>query len=115
MVADETWSQWRPFPSPNKRGILVAPFGPGCYELRRRDTGRKILFGRGSNVAFRMTSLLPSGEGGAGERTNKAKREYVLKHLAQIDYRTCACADRGQAIAVERELLRKASEYLFDT
>jgi len=25
---------WRSFPDPRQGGILVAPFGPGCYELR---------------------------------------------------------------------------------
>jgi hypothetical protein len=28
------WSDWLPFPDPKARGILQAPFGPGCYELR---------------------------------------------------------------------------------
>jgi hypothetical protein len=28
MNAD--WSDWRAFPDPREKGILVAPFGPGC-------------------------------------------------------------------------------------
>ena len=28
------WSDWRDFPDPRSFGILVAPFGPGVYEMR---------------------------------------------------------------------------------
>jgi len=32
-MADQ-WSEWRRFPDPRKLEFLIAPFGPGCYELR---------------------------------------------------------------------------------
>jgi hypothetical protein len=28
------WSEWHRFPDPRKGELLIAPFGPGCYELR---------------------------------------------------------------------------------
>jgi len=111
----EAWSPWRPFPNPKRRGILIAPFGPGCYELRRSDTGQKLLFGEGKNVALRMTSLLPSSAGGAGERSNAQKRKYVAAHLTKVEYRTCACIDGHHAKAVERKLKRARGGYLFST
>jgi hypothetical protein len=62
----DRWSAWRPFPDPSKGGILAAPFGPGCYELRK---GKKlVLYGMGGNVAARMTSLLPKPQNGNPEK-----------------------------------------------
>ncbi len=55
------WSEWRLFPDPRKSEILVAPFGPGCYELRNGE--QLVLYGRGAHVAYSMTSLLPSDLG----------------------------------------------------
>ncbi|MCR6644748.1 MAG: hypothetical protein NVV62_09635 [Terricaulis sp.] len=83
---------------------MVAPIGPGCYELRRADTGELVLFGIGRAVAFRMSSLMPS-EFGAGRRNNTAKRDYVLKYLAQMEYRTLAC-ELDEARAEELRLKR---------
>jgi hypothetical protein len=113
-VAPQTgWSPWQPFPDPRRCGLLTAPFGPGCYELRRRDTGKLVLFGIGQCVAERMTSLLPPGLG-AGTRRNSAKRAYVLEHLALIEYRTIACVDREKAAAIERDL-KSRGHYVFPT
>lgn len=106
------WSDWRPFPDPRKGGILTAPFGTGCYELRHRD-GRLILFGTGANVAYRMTSLLPEPHG-AGHRSNMAKREHVLKYLEDIEYRTAAFASGEDAKVFEREL-KSSGIHIFRT
>jgi len=78
------WSEWRPFPNPRRGDYLQAPFGPGVYELRHKSTGDLILFGQSKNVAWRMSSLLPAGLG-CGTRGNSEKRDYVRKHLADID------------------------------
>lgn len=86
-----SWSEWLPFPDPRLGGYLVAPFGPGVYELRRRSSGKPILFGQGRCVAYRMSSLLPEPLG-QGTRNNAAKRLYVLEHLDDIEYRTMACS-----------------------
>jgi hypothetical protein len=106
------WSNWRPFPDPKKGGILTAPFGAGCYELRHRD-GRLVLFGTGGHVAYRMTSLLPKPHG-TGHRSNEAKRAFVLEHLVDIEYRTSAAATVQEAKNCEREL-KSSDQHIFRT
>ena len=108
------WSRWRPFPDPGSGGCLSAPFGPGVYELRHRASGELILFGHSKNVAMRISSLLPPPLG-SGKRKNREKREYVLEHLPDIEYRTKGCADKQAAMAEERRLRGAASEYRFRT
>lgn len=105
------WSKWRPFPDPRRGGVLVAPIGPGVYELRNAVTGELVLFGRSKHCAHRMSSLLPDGP---GTRNNTAKRRYVERHLASIEYRTLACASVAESVEVERELRRRGS-YRFST
>lgn len=108
-----TWSQWMPFPDPRTGGILHAPFGPGYYDLRLADSGQKVLFGKGKNVAYRMSSLLPASLG-AGRRDNKDKREFVLKHLSSIEYRTITFATEKEAKKFERKL-KAGGGYVFPT
>src|SRR5258707_4991885 len=108
------WSEWRKFPDPRQHGILIAPFGPGCYELRKSDTGQLVLFGKGRNIAYRMASLLPQPFG-CGTRNNAAKRKYVLEHLERIEYRTICCISAEDAGKRERELRGNKSAYLFST
>src|SRR6266850_30 len=106
----QVWSEWRIFPNPRHQGILVAPFGPGCYELR--NGGQLVLFGQGGHVAYRMTSLLPK-EWGCGTRNNQEKRDCVLKYLGRIEYRTLACDTTREARIAERKL-RSQNKYLFN-
>src|SRR6266581_3841333 len=95
------WTKWRLFPDPRNREILIAPFGPGCYELRN---GRQlVLYGKSRNVAYRMTSLLPKNWGRSG-RNNQEKLRYVFANLGRIKYRTLACATQSEAEAEERKL-----------
>ena len=112
VPAKAAFSNWRLFPDPRKGEYLWAPFGPGCYDLRERDTGRLVLFGSGGNVCERMASLLPAPFG-TGTRKNAAKREYVLRNLGRIEYRTLACADRKAA--KQAEVALSAGDYLFKT
>ena len=117
MSANDTpaiWSDWRPFPDPQSRGVLIAPFGPGCYDIRRQDTNEKVLFGAAGHVAQRMTSLLPRPLG-AGTRDNASKREYVARHIGHIEYRTAACSSVEEAKKLERELRKNRNSYLFPT
>ena len=107
------WSRWRPFPDPRLGACLSAPFGPGVYELRNGASGELVLFGRSKNVARRMSSLLPRPFG-AGTRDNAGKRDHVLKHLADMEYRTKACTDERAALTEERKL-RAANTYRFGT
>jgi 6-pyruvoyltetrahydropterin/6-carboxytetrahydropterin synthase len=106
-----TWSDWRRFPDPKMGESLIAPIGPGCYDLRQGN--EKVLCGSSKNVAFRMTNLLPKPLG-QGTRNNAKKREYVLKHLGQIEYRTVSCKNPNAAKRLEDEL-RRSGSYLFPT
>lgn len=110
-IRSRKWSGWRRFPDPRCEGFLVAPFGPGCYELR--NGGQLVLVGIGNNVAYRMSSLLPKPLG-RGTRNNAAKRDYVLAHLGEIEYRTLACGSRREAAQLERERKSQA-RYLYPT
>jgi hypothetical protein len=94
--------------------MLTAPLGAGCYEIRRRDNGQLVLFGMGEFVALRMTSLLPKPFG-RGTRNNTAKRAYVLEHITNLEYRTCACPTRQDAAVCEGELKANKAEYFFRT
>jgi len=35
---DIDWNFWCPFPDPENRGMLIAPFGAGVYQLRHGQT-----------------------------------------------------------------------------
>ena len=112
MYSHNQWTDWKPFPDPTKGDFIVAPFGPGCYELRLM-TGQLVLFGLAGHVAYRMSSLHPSG---AGTRNNSKKREYVGTHLPQIEYRVIAFASRDEARDFEqRELMSRRDQYIFKT
>jgi hypothetical protein len=95
--------------SSQTRDFLIAPVGPGCYELRE---GKKLIpYGEGGHVAYRMTSLLPKPLG-CGTRDNQDKRNYVFKHLGRIEYRTLACDTRREA-RIEEGKLRSQNNHLF--
>tara|TARA_R110002111_G_scaffold10415_1_gene33612 strand:+ start:42908 stop:43264 length:357 start_codon:yes stop_codon:yes gene_type:complete len=109
------WSKYHPFPDPRKQGILQAPLGPGVYDLRRISTKKPVLFGIGGRCANRMCSLLPKPYG-VGIRNNNAKRDYVLEHIDDIEYRTCACNTRQEAADIEREIKQTlGDQYEFNT
>ena len=108
------WSKWMPFPDPRKNGYLYAPFGAGVYELRRRSTGGKVLFGKGGNLAFRMSSLLPKPYG-CGTRGNRKKQEYVLKYIDDLEYRTFSCGTKDEANIEEERLRKNKDDYYIKT
>ena len=92
----ECWSAWRHFPDPRAGGMVVAPIGAGLFELRRIETGELVLFGAGEHVAARLTNLLPATLG-ASLRKNASRRQYILRHLDDLEYRTMSCRSRGDA------------------
>ena len=108
-----TWTKWTPFPDPRKKKYLVAPFGPGVYELRLKGKDKLVLVGYGSCCAQRMSSLLPP-PWGRGTRNNTEKRNFVLKHLSSIEYRTCACATKAEAQSLEKKRMAE-EEYSYPT
>jgi len=65
-----------------------------------------------ANVAYRMSSLLPTPFG-CGSRRNDRKRSYVLEYLRDIEYRTLACASAAEATEIERQMMRNRVLYLF--
>ena len=87
ILKDKNWSKWKSFPDPRNQEYLFAPIGLGVYQLFNHFEKRYVLFGRGINVAHRMTSLLPKGLGQGG-RNNSKKREYVWENMEHIQYRT---------------------------
>jgi hypothetical protein len=60
-----------------------------------------------------MASLLPK-PWGAGGRSNTDKRAYVLKHLEDIEYRTCPIATPKAARICEDEL-KSSGTHIFRT
>jgi hypothetical protein len=114
MTQSDDWSEWRDFPDPRKQESIHAPFGAGCYELRRRSSGQLILFGSAGNCAYRMTSLLPAPHG-CGHRSHIAKRSYVLSNIGDVEYRTCPFPDAENAKEHERLLMRNRQAYVFRT
>jgi hypothetical protein len=68
----------------------------------------------GGKVAWRMTSLLPRPHGSGG-RNNKEKSEYVLRKIADVEYRTVACDTWEEAKGRENELRENKSAYVFKT
>ena len=106
------WTDWKKFPDPSKKEYLNAPIGPGVYELYHCD-GKKVLFGQGKNVAYRMSSLLPPPLG-CGTRNNGEKRQYVLDHLPDIVYRTLACVSIEEA-RQEEQRLQEVGGFRFGT
>lgn len=105
------WSKWRKFPNPQNGEFLIAPFGNGVYQLRNRVTYEYILFGRGKNVSYRMTSLLPKPFG-QGTRVSDEKRIYVLKNINDIEYRTIALELEDESKNLERQI-KIEQEYKF--
>lgn len=95
--------EWYPFPNPRKGEYLNAPFGSGVYLLWDEKAEKYVLFGSGKHLAYRMTSLLPAPLG-AGTRRNEEKRNYVLKNLKDIKYRTAAFVDNNKAKVFEKEI-----------
>ncbi|MCO1335480.1 hypothetical protein MO867_14165 [Microbulbifer sp. OS29] len=67
-------TNWKSFPAPCNNDFLIAPFGPGVYDLRNKQAGQLILFGSSENCAHRMSRLLPEPLG-CGTRNNIKKRK----------------------------------------
>jgi hypothetical protein len=108
-----SWTEWLPFPSPENIRNIVAPNGPGVYELKNIATGEYVLVGISVGVRRRMKSLMPAPYG-VGRRNNHNKRDYVFDNYKDIVYRTIATADRLGAEDIERSLLF-SGKYIFNT
>ena len=107
------WSIWLSFPKPESIKNIAAPSGPGVYQLRHKSTGEYILFGIGGECQKRMKSLMPKPYG-TGTRNNSFKREYVLKHYSDIEYRTLSTNTREKASEIEKKI-KQEFNYKFNT
>lgn len=103
------WSKWEKFPNPLQGEYLNAPIGPGVYQLRDKQTGEFILFGKSKNVAHRMTSLLPNG---SGTRKNTKKSDYVGKDPNSVEYRTIAFVTEQETTEFET-YVKHQQTYIF--
>jgi hypothetical protein len=108
-----TWTSWKSFPSPGELKGIQVTVGPGVYQLRNKSTGELVLFGIGGNLRTRMASLMPRPFG-SGTRNNTAKRDYVLAHHHEIEYRVYEASTRVEAALVER-VLKQGADHLFNT
>jgi hypothetical protein len=111
FLSSKEWSAWRPFPNPRLNEELVAPIGPGCYELRHRSTRELILHGAAARTAHRITSILPYPYG-CGTNDNVNYRNYIFQKLDDVEYRTIAFRSLLEARVFEVELFN-GSQYRF--
>lgn len=103
ILKDNNWSNWKLFPDPRRKDYLSAPFGFGVYQLYNKKTKEYVLFGRGKNLAFRITTMLPKPLG-QGTRNNNNKKTYVLKNIEHIQYRTIPLENEKQCRNLEKNL-----------
>lgn len=108
----DKWTTFNLFPSPFEGGYLFAPFGAGVYELKNIDTNELVYVGEGANVAYRMSSLMPEPFG-AGTRNNFKLRQYILKNVNVIQYRTLTCSDKICAKKIQNEMIANYN-YIFN-
>jgi hypothetical protein len=97
------WQEWKSFFDPRKKEYLFAPFGYGVYQLFNENTKEYVLFGRGKNLAYRITTMLPKPLG-QGTRRNNEKKDYVLEQLEYIQYRTIPLDNEKECRDFEKKL-----------
>ncbi len=100
---NKNWTEWKSFPDPRQQEYLFTPFGYGVYQFYNKMEKQYVLFGRGNNLAYRMTSLLPKPLG-QGRRNNRNKRNYVLDNIKNIQYRTIPFATETEMKLFEKKL-----------
>jgi hypothetical protein len=110
---DVKWSTWLRMPKPESLKNIVAPKGPGVYQVQNRITGEKVLFGISGTLQKRMRSLMPAPFG-SGTRNNSDKRDYVLENHQDLDYRFCRTATREKAAEIE-STLKWVDDHIFNT
>jgi len=110
---ENKWTGWMPLCAPESCRQIAGPDGPGVYQLRNKKTNQFVQFGIGIRCRYRMKSLFPEPFG-TGKRKNSEKREYVLKHWRDIEYRTCVTESRDKAKLIEDDL-KAQRNHIFNT
>jgi hypothetical protein len=99
----QTWSNWKRFPDVDNGDSVEAPIGPGVYEVRHASSGRVIAFGPANNVAQALSEL--KLDGGVSTFSRLFRRQPLVPHVAELEYRTCAAASRAEAKTAAHRLL----------
>jgi len=97
------FTPWRPFPDPQRGGVIEAPIGPGVYEVRRIENGELVAFGYSAKVAEDLSRLRPSQAAPSWMR--RLTRQASGYPPSELEYRTSATATKSQAKALARGLL----------
>ena len=99
-----SWSSWKRFPDAESGDAVEAPIGPGVYEVRHTLTGRVVAFGPAGNVARALSKL--KVKGGTGRSLARLLRgQPLVSRVADLEYRTCATANRAEAKSAAHRLL----------
>jgi hypothetical protein len=98
----QTWSNWKRFPDAYSGEHVEAPIGPGVYEVRHTMTGRVVAFGHSANVANSLADLKLSD--GSSVFTRLFRKQPLVSHVADLEYRTCAAATRAEAKTAAQRL-----------
>jgi hypothetical protein len=99
----QTWSSWKRFPDAHSGEHVEAPIGPGVYEVRHTMTGRVVAFGHSGNVANSLADL--KLDDGASVFTKLFRKQPLVSHVADLEYRTCAAASRAEAKTAAQRLM----------
>jgi hypothetical protein len=99
----QTWSTWKRFPDAQSGEHVEAPIGPGVYEVRHTLTGRVVAFGHSANVANALADLKLNG--GIGAFMRLFRKQPLVSHVSELEYRTCAAMSRSEARSAAQRLI----------
>lgn len=96
------WGEWKRYPNIVRGENIVAPIGPGIFEVREASSGALFAFGAVDSVAVAL-SQLPSRPGKLASWFSRREQP-----LPELEYRTCATLTKSDAkIAAERMIGRR--------
>ena len=91
------------FPDAQSGEHVEAPIGPGVYEVRHTMTGRVVAFGHSGNVANALADLKLND--GVGAFTRLFRKQPLVSHVSDLEYRTCAATSRSEAKTAAQRLM----------
>jgi len=102
------WAEWKPYPDPETGEHLLAPIGPGVFEVRDMRTGEQIAFACSDNVARSLAVLLPRPRRGFGLFFGKRRS----RSRDEMEYRTCPAPNRAEARVLVRRFNERRGTYI---